>query len=170
MNRPAKILFAGGGTVEAWGFANTAGGSSLGRIFEKGDVVRMGRCEGGLGTASVFFAHDFTAGAGTWCSNVAVPLGTWFHLAVVYNRNSTANVPTMYVDGAAVGTTAVETPSGAVRADAGMSMAIGDRSAGGRAFDGIVDELRFANVERDAGWIATSYEDQRAPSEFVELQ
>jgi len=43
---------------------------------------------------------------------------------------------------------------------------IGDRSAGSRQFNGIIDEVRFSDVARSSGWIITSYSNQYDPSGF----
>jgi len=46
------------------------------------------------------------------------------------------------------------------------SMFIGDRSEGGREFHGIIDEVRFSNIARSAGWVETCYNNQNDPSDF----
>jgi len=48
-------------------------------------------------------------------------------------------------------------------------MYLGDRSVGNRQFHGILDEVRFSNVARDAGWIATVYNNENNPSGFFSI-
>lgn len=161
-------LFALGGTVEGWLFAETSGEGQLGRVFEKGTAVRVGRCDGTSGQMdSLFFTHVFDNGPATWCTPPATaPRNQWLHFAVVYNRDDFANQPALYINGGPVAAIAIELAGGFASSDSG-SLVIGDRESGGRAWRGLLDEVRLAHAVRTPGWIATSFNSQSAPTAFV---
>jgi len=160
--------FAAGGTAEAWFSATGWGGSGLGRIFDKGtgSTLAIGMCNANVAGAFLF-GHSFSTGAGNWCTpSGSLALNAWTHVAVVYDSSSSANLPIIYVNGTAMALGTISTPSGSPRSEAGAALTLGDRAAAGRAFAGIIDEARLSRVVRSAGWIATSYEDQRDPASF----
>jgi hypothetical protein len=73
--------------------------------------------------------------------------GTRLHLAVVYDNQSAANDPTIYVDGAAVSLTVISTPTGTASADAAWNLALGEvDDTGGEDFDGALGWLCYANA------------------------
>lgn len=162
-------LFAGGGTAEAWFYAESFGEDSYGRFFDKGNedgwslFVNDGDVTKGLG-----FVHgSAAAGWGQWNAPAnSVSLDTWHHVALVYNKSSSANDPTIYLDGAAVAVSELTAPSGAMDSDASIGLDIGNRAGLDRTFDGQLDEMRLSGVLRSAGWIATGYRNQADPASF----
>jgi hypothetical protein len=167
-------VFASGGTAEAWFLANSFGGNARGRIFAK-EAFTTGTGINGWTlhvydsnpARSVRLMHSSSSGFGTWASPASsVTTGTWHHVAVTYNRSSAANVPTIYLDGAAVAPVTSAT-AGVMEADGAYALRLGNRGALDRAFDGLLDEARLSKVIRNAGWIATSYQNQNAPEAFV---
>ncbi len=73
---------------------------------------------------------------------------------------------TLYVDGAAesdkLATTKLDVP--------GHTLRVGwhaDGSYFDEPFDGIIDELQLSAVTRSPGWVLTTFQNQRKPSEFV---
>ncbi len=92
----------------------------------------------------------------------------WYHLVMVYEAD---NELRFYVNGELDGTlfvgpygditNSLPTAIGASLADYGVEGA-DDR----QFFHGILDEIRLSNVERSAGWISTSYNNQNNPSGF----
>jgi hypothetical protein len=93
-------------------------------------------------------------------SNTALPIGTWKHLAWVWNGSQTR----LYVDGAlAFGPanhSSVNTTGASGRIGAAVFM-----------YDywltGQLDEIRVTTVERSAAWITTEYNNQRPGSTFL---
>lgn len=153
-------VYTGGGTVETWMLAETTGENGAGRVMEKGSWVIT------FSSGALRFFHEFTGNDGDWQTPAALVLNQWHHVAVVYDRGAIA---TIYVDGA-VATTQTQTPTGNAIADAGGTLLLGDRpGAGDRAYDGVLDEVRFSTVERDAGWIAASHRNQLAPGQFLAI-
>jgi len=43
---------------------------------------------------------------------------------------------------------------------------LGSRNDGGLPFTGVLDELRWSSIARDANWIAAEYNNQNAPGTF----
>jgi len=163
-------VFSGGGTVEAWFTATSWGQSGLGRIFDKGpSSTVLSMCDGNQ-QASLLFGRTFSSGAGNWCTNAnTLTLDTWTYVAVVYDEGSSSNVPTFYINGVAAPIGQTSSPSGSASSDGAGALTIGDRSNGGRAFAGRIDEARLSSVSRSAAWITTTYENQREPATFCVL-
>lgn len=101
-------IFAGGGTLMAWIFPIDL--TAFPRVFNK--------ASGGAGTDGysftiengvddrIRFAHGFSTTGGAWVSpTTSIVNGAWQHVAVVYDKDSDANAPVMYIDGALVTTT-----------------------------------------------------------------
>jgi biopolymer transport protein ExbB len=163
-------VFAAGGTVAVWMFVESPGQGSLGRVFEKATVLRLGNCDGAGVTGSVFFTQEFTGGPATWCTPAnTLPTGAWTHVTVMYDKSSTANDPAIYINGTLRAANQVQTPNGSSFNDSVGSLLLGDSPGGGRAFDGRIDELSFANVLRTDGWIRTTFDNQNDPNTFVML-
>ena len=163
-------VFAGGGTAELWFRATAWGGNDLGRVFDKGPSnTVVGMCHENV-SAAFLVGRSFSNNPGNWCTpEGSLALNTWTHVAVVYDDSSAANVPLIYIDGVLQTVTAESTPSGNAVSEANAALAIGDRTIGERAFAGQLDEARLATVTRSAGWIVTTYENQRDPAAFVTI-
>jgi hypothetical protein len=168
-------VFTGGGTVEAWFRAAGWGEASKGRILEKGDTSTgetKGWClsvDNENVSGGILFTHVVTAGDGIGGWNTAagsVALNAWTHVALVYDQGSTANDPTIYLNGAPAARSEVNVPTGAVASDAAGIARLGNRGAGDRAFNGQLDEVRLSRVSRSPSWIATSYRNQADPAAF----
>lgn len=162
-------VFAGGGTAEAWFYAESFGEGTYGRIFEKGNnsgwslAVNDGDRDNAIG-----FVHGGGGSTvGQWLSPAnSVSLRTWHHLALVYDKTSSMSSPSIYIDGVSVAVTRRSTPSGTMDSDALHDLFVGNRVNLDRTFDGRLDEVRLSTVARNPGWIATSYRNQSNPSTF----
>ncbi len=161
-------VFANGGTAEAWFFARDGGGGGFGRLFDKGagSTVAIGLCDANI-AGGFLFGHGFTGSPGNWCTGPqTVPFEAWVHAVAVYDAGSSANDPTIYIDGEPRPVSLQSVPAGTGRSDAGATLALGNRIDSGRGFSGIIDEARLSRVTRSAGWIATSHANQRDPAAF----
>jgi MSHA biogenesis protein MshQ len=169
-------LFEKGGTVEVWARLDTFGEDNRGRMLEKSDTTTGNLTTGWLfavDTSNVanglMFAHTASSADGFWVSQAGVVVtGSWYHLAVVYDAN-VSGPPLVYVNGRAVSTTVLQALQGNAQSDADHTLMIGSRSAGDRAFDGLLDEARIAKVTRTAGWIETTYRNQNQPLTFYSI-
>jgi hypothetical protein len=166
-NTAIDDIWATGGSAEAWLYANSYGGGSRGRLFDKGDTSGWSLfvCDDAYTAKSISFVQAGTS-YGQWhgASN-AVSTGAWHHVAIDYDKSSTANSPTVYVDGVAITMTETFAPSGIV-SDQAATLTIGNNPAASRAFDGTLDEVRLSSATRAPGWIVTEYNNQSDPAAF----
>ena len=170
-------IFSGGGTVEAWFNAAGWGEDNRGRILEKG--VLNGNNFSGWSfavdnsnvTGSILFAYGSTSffdPLGVW--NVpanSVMLNQWTHVAVVYDRGSAANDPSIFINGTRRTAMRTNGPGGAMTSDASHNGRIGNRATGDRTFNGTLDEVRMATAARSADWILTTFRNQSDPAGFL---
>jgi hypothetical protein len=169
-NAAIDNIFAGGGNAEGWFFADNYGESSRGRIFDKGDLSgwNLFVVNDSNGTNTVSFLIG-GAGDGQWYGPAnAATLGVWHHVSVNYNRDSTSNDPTVYLDGAEITMTQDITPS-SIQDDSGFDLYVGNRSDNGRTFDGNLDELRLSSTPRADSWISSQYRNQANPAAFYSV-
>jgi hypothetical protein len=160
-------IFAGGGTAEAWFFATNWGESSYGRIFDKGHASGWSMCVDDNSDNDGFTFYHGRSGAAYWTTaSATVVLNNWHHVAAVYNKDSSSNDPTIYLDGVAQTISEIAAPSGTARDDSSIDLQIGNRPGNDRTFAGTIDEARLSTVIRSAGWIATSHANQRDPAAF----
>jgi MSHA biogenesis protein MshQ len=165
-------LFSGGGTAEAWFYAETFGEGAYGRIFEKGHVQGWSLFVNNTERASsTGFLHGTSSGGWGWWNTASssITLNAWHHVAVTYNQDSSANDAVMYIDGAPAQVVLLQTPGGTMVSDASRALRMGNSSDGDRTFDGVLDELRLSSVVRSAGWIATEVGNQTEPAAFFSI-
>ncbi len=164
-------IFAGGGTAEAWFYAESFGESQRGRVMDKGGGLGWAMLVNDNGVNESFdFVHGCTGATngGQWgLPPQTTTLGVWHHIAVVYNKDDVANVPLMYLDGTARTLTTVVDPSGTMVTDSPQTLLMGRTASGTRDFDGLLDELRLSRTMRDAGWISTQFQNQSMPATFM---
>jgi hypothetical protein len=172
-NAAIDNIFTGGGTVEAWFFADTYGESSRGRIFNKGDTAGWSLfvVNDGIASTSFSFVHADGSSYAQWYGPAAsVGTAAWHHLALTYDKASSANDPVAYIDGVAVGVTRFFAPVGTLADDGGSTLFIGNNASNGsRAFDGNLDELRLSSTPRADSWISTQYRNQANPASFYSV-
>lgn len=101
---------------------------------------------GGGGDLEISFIRHFSTLKGEWTGNTGtLPLGVWQHVCVTYNDTSTANDPTLYVNGTPVSFAETSTPSGTAVSDASNALSMGVLDGGTGPFDGKIDEVRVYN-------------------------
>ncbi|MBE3136010.1 MAG: DUF2341 domain-containing protein, partial [Thermoplasmata archaeon] len=86
-----------------------------------------------------------------------ITLNTWYHIVLTYN-GTTAKI---YKNAGMPNSKICNAPTWPAE-----GLLIGDRSAGGRQFHGVVDEVRLSDIARSNGWITTEYNNQNNPSSF----
>ncbi len=91
---------------------------------------------------NILFSQTFSTTSGAWRTNSAPPIGSYEQVVITYDATSTGNDPVIYINGAAVATTEIQTPSGS--ADTSLSgITIG--SDGTKSFDGVLLDVRVYN-------------------------
>jgi len=89
-------------------------------------------------------------GFGQWRDNTNRSTGTWYYVAVTYNRSDVNNNPVMYADGTLISETEINTPSGT--AQTGIdSVIMGENEANGDDYNGQLAECAFWSRELSAG-------------------
>lgn len=83
------------------------------------------------------FEADWTTANGQWYTTSPVSTGTWYHIGVVYDSSSTANDPTIYVNGSSVTVTELTTPSGTLVTNS-SAIDWGNRNDSARVLDGML--------------------------------
>lgn len=162
-------IFAGGGALSGWYFAETFGGGSYGRLFDKGEYALYLDNSNPDASNAISFFHLHTSGDNVayWHFNdIPDPTGTWHHFVFVYDNDSSANTPVLYLDGASINALNSNQATGTMVSDDASALYIGERLGGDRGFDGILDELRFASTVQSAGWYLTEYRNQFDPAAF----
>jgi hypothetical protein len=92
------------------------------------------------------FYQNFSSNDGQWGTPVNTAVnGQWLHIVVVYDRTSVTNVPKMYINGILQQITLVQTPVGTASSDSSNVITIGDKTAGDRSFNGLIDEVKVYN-------------------------
>lgn len=94
------------------------------------------------------------------CANKPLEPG-WHHIAGIYDGTRL----TLFVDGVPVNQAEGTGPIQVGQAD----VAIGHISGGGGPFKGTISEVRISDLARSADWIRTTYENLKAPQEFVHM-
>lgn len=170
---PAPALddvFVAGGTSEGWFFARTIGENGFGRFFDKGHTSGWSMSLDGTAQTLALVYGSAGTGFGEWLGTTnAVSFNGWHHAAISFNSDSSANDPTLYIDGVPLGVNEIVTPSGAMDLDTSFDLHVGNRLDNTRTFDGQLDELRLSTVVRDGAWIATQYRNQANPGSFYTI-
>jgi hypothetical protein len=158
-------IFTSGGTVLAWIYPTGWGENSLGRIADKASDT--GGSDGWLFLVnnngsyppipSLRFAHAFDGGGGVWNTPAnSLSLNNWYHVAVVYDKDSDSNVPIMYINAVEQILTEEDTPSGTAEPDSDETLLIGNHSTD-RTFDGEIDEFKVYNFALTADEVKQEY-------------
>ena len=140
-------IFAGGGAIHAKFNANSDGETNGGVIvskFANGYIVNV-QSESGT-EIDVRFLKDYGTSNGIW-SVTGVKLQSENDIVIVYDTDTSATAPTMYINGTPFTPTLDLAPSGTLTSDAGSDFLIGARAGGSYAFDGeigLVELLNFA--------------------------
>jgi len=147
-------IFDGGGTVEFLVRADSMGsGNNYGRFYHKGGtLIYLDDLSGS--NCRFLFQHGFSTTVGLWGTNGRLfVIGDWLHVAVTYNSDATTNNAILYINGAVVANLRESTPAGTRTSDAGNDLALGNRIALERAWDGLRDETRWSDTIRTASWL-----------------
>ena len=103
--------------------------------------------------------HAFSGADGYWqTTSPTLSAGEWYHYVVTYDGSSTANDPTLYVNGEVRPINEISAPTGTISSDSGGDIAIASIPGGTlRWFDGSLDDVRIYDRELTAEDIAELY-------------
>lgn len=126
-----------------WYYKNGAGGLGNARIFDKegttpGDII----LRNANSTSSITTSKGFSTTSGVWqtTDSEAFATGKWVHIVITYDASSTANVPTIYINGRLATVTTVTAPVGTAKTGLSGTLSIGNRSTTGVDWDGAIDD------------------------------
>ena len=127
-----QVFDGAGGTWAAWVYATATAAVNALRILDKraagsnGPVLFLSG-----GTQVLTFFHDFTTTDGRWfIAGSALLVNQWYHVAVTYASGSTANNPTLYLNGDELTVTKGVQPVGTRSVDTGNQLLIGSAATG----------------------------------------
>ncbi len=143
-------------TAAAWVYPRSRHSSNPWRIFNKEDTGTWYVAVAG-GQNSIEFQQNFTVQEGVWDTpDGSLILNKWNYITVTYDRSSSSNVPSIYINGVKQTLTTVTAPSGSAQSDGPASLLIGNGvSPFNRTFDGIIDEAKIYNYARTAKQIVS---------------
>lgn len=136
-------LWDDGGTVSVWLKPEGQGSDNVGRVFDKSTNASVGwylYCPSSDTTLRFVVIADSCDGA--WDFPIDITGNKWQHVVIVYNSNSRDNNPVVYVDGVSVTVARIRIWSDGWdrRADGGAFLYLGSRAAGGKYWDGSMDD------------------------------
>lgn len=126
-----------------WYYKNGAGGLGNARIFDKegstpGDII----LRNSNSTSSITTSKGFSTTSGVWqtTDTEGFATGKWVHIVETYDASSTANVPTIYINGRLATVTTVTAPVGTANTGNSGTLSIGNRSTAGVDWNGAIDD------------------------------
>ena len=156
-------IFIGGGTITYWlyGVDDNSGRIGKGDQFQG---VNTGWGTQWLATKIVFI-HGWNTLRGKWTTDNAVAANTWAHVAIIYDKGSVNNNPTIYINSVSSGLAENNTPNGTVANDSGSNLDIGrsyyNTAAGGG--DCLVADFRMFGSSLTAEQVAQLAAGYRGP-------
>ena len=163
---PPAVLNATSGTIAVW--VNPTVPTASGQSYSTAAEVDGSNAFRFLEWSSYYAGSLFGWNSGTDYtlnlpnSTLNVPTGSWSQ--VVYSWNQSTNTQVVYFNGSPVKTATTAftpyTPSGHFWLGT-------DPANSAYSFGGLMDEVRFSNTARSAGWIATEYANISSVSTFA---
>ncbi|HYL78443.1 MAG TPA: DUF2341 domain-containing protein, partial [Bryobacteraceae bacterium] len=100
-------------------------------------------------------------------SSGTVSTGAWHHVAATFS--SADNLWHLYLDGAEMSYSSSGTGSGTNNSDTVFAIGTSGYNNYYGNYNGSLDEMRIAAVQRSAGWIGTEYNNQSSPGTFYSV-
>lgn len=144
-------IFDGGGSFSGWLKPTSQGQNNEGRVFDKSTNISIGVvlfCPSSNTTLQFTQVTDTTDGE--WTFPVDMTGDVWQHVVLTYDADLSANNPIAYVNGTAVAVTETGIPDDTRTSDAAADLYIGTRAAGGRSWNGKMDDIMFFDKELTA--------------------
>jgi hypothetical protein len=162
-------------TVEAWIRRQTLPAAGLQTVISKGGsangtfwAMQIRPDNGGATANRLSLRGGWGTTVGVWDSGTQIDNpNALLHVVITYNKGSTANNPSMYINGAPETVARTTGPAGTSPNDSAGNFTAGYFSGDfAGAFDGYIDEIRYSDVARSADWIKTSYNNMVSTSTF----
>ncbi len=134
-------IFDGGGAITVWVNATTAPANTFPRVVTKNNAAgNVGWRLETSATPSYLMFYGFSVTSSTWL--IGFSFSVWIHLGFVYNSDSDANIPKMYLNGVDTTVTLTTTPVGTRDDDSSLIFMIGNRANLDSAFEGSMCHLQ----------------------------
>jgi hypothetical protein len=145
-------------TWSLWMRANGTQGAYDGLVFSRGGVTTgLGFNSGGTNLG--YHWNDTVATYG-WVGGPVAPLNDWFMASLVV-AGSQATVYAHASSGVTSGSNTTTHGNSLIN-----NLQFGQDSAGGRLFNGLIDEIRIATLARTSGWLGTEYNNKASSTTF----
>lgn len=151
-------------TIEAWTKMETLYDMDLVSKDAAGDRVFM-ICFQSAGSLNRFYFFILGSAANVLFTTTGLSAGTWYYIVGTFDEAT--DIQNFYRNTVLDATASDITTTLATGTTA--TLRIGRCSVGEGFFDGIIDEVRFSNTVRTAGWITTTYNTINAPSTFYTM-
>ncbi|MFN0151655.1 MAG: LamG-like jellyroll fold domain-containing protein [bacterium] len=155
-------------TFSSWAYPRTMGGQSDGRIMHKGSTTARKQLQissGGTNDLAIIVNRATTSANAEGADNSAT-LNAWQYVCGTYDATNGAKV---FRNGVEISYRSFVAGSGSTTSEAAFDFHIGNRPGQDKGWDGILDEIRVANVVRSSGWMITEYNNQNAPLSFFAM-
>jgi hypothetical protein len=156
-------IFASGGTVSAWIFANGIGENNYGRIFDKGQwYILLSNISGS--TSKIKFTHISSGNnSDNKSDNEVIIFGEWMHVVVSYDKDTPATQAKMYINGEEIGVNPDTIGAATMASDGSNDLSIGNVSGGTtRTWDGSITEGSFWDKALSQAEITELYNNGKA--------
>jgi arylsulfatase A-like enzyme/chitodextrinase len=145
-------------SLEVWIYPT--GGTNWGRLVENHGEFELTFEEAGR---KIVFGQRFAPNWGYWrTADNVIPLNTWTHVAVTYDRGSTSNDPVIYLNGVAQSITETYIPSGNV-VYSNSSYNLGGMSRSNRGIHGVLDQVKVFDSVLSAAEVLADYNTDLGP-------
>lgn len=159
-NVAIQNIFDNGGSVICRIYPRSTGESAGGMILSKGSRFEAQVKNEIAGFVKLRFFMDFDGTDGIWdLTNTPLPINKWSVIEITYDNSDVTNNPIFYINGEVHVSTEVSTPIGTRASDIGSSLAIGNRAADTRTWDGGIAMVSLLNrihteaeVKEISGW------------------
>ncbi len=153
-------IWAGGASISCWLFPSLIDTNQK-MWWGKGNETHSEVLEiGGIDVVRLF--TDWDSVNGQWTTPITE--GVWSHVIITYNSDSTANDPSIYINGVSGIVTEVQNPAGNYVTDNASSFLIGDfNGVSGLTFEGKLENFRVHDFILTAAQAATLGNGFRGP-------
>lgn len=158
------------GTIEAWIYVNSfqdwAGVIYKGDKLDFSDDAYFIQFLGGSERKRLAFGITSESGVYSYeRSAIDLENKTWYHIAFTWDQRQIRLYVNGYDYGSKANNTVARNTPGGLNIGSQLSEAVENNP-----FDGIIDEVRVSKVARSPEWIATSFQNQSEPSNFISVQ
>lgn len=128
-------------TLSAWIQTEVSPATGARAVFSfNNNTTNRARLFQASGSRRLHFISQYNTG-GEWRLEYDLPVGTWVHVVLTYDRSSTANHPLAYINGQPVGVTQLSLPSGGNNSS--NNLRLGSTGSNNTSWVGLLDEMRL---------------------------